>query len=202
MSDAPVLKHPITLQFRGDWGQANLHRICGWLAQEIGDRAPEGSRFGIWNGRGGIDQVEALLAGEVDIALVTPTAAVQMLDRAGKAKGLASLGVVGQRDRLVVAVDAALPGSTVADLASIADQLTVATSQDDGVNLIGLAAHKALRIAGVDPEKLTFFYDERPFPALDHFIEVAGQLSGRNGRLPACLPEGRSGGHLRRVCVA
>ncbi|WP_432181599.1 TAXI family TRAP transporter solute-binding subunit [Streptomyces sp. NBC_00063] len=170
MSEAPVLKRPITLQFRGDWGQANLHRICGWLAQEIGDRAPEGSRFGIWNGRGGIDQIEALLAGEVDIALVTPTAAVQMLDRAGKTKGLASLGVVGQRDRLVVAVDAALPVDTVADLASIADQLTVATSQDDGVNLIGLAAHKALRIAGVDPEKLNFFYDERPFPPLDHFI--------------------------------
>jgi TRAP-type uncharacterized transport system substrate-binding protein len=171
MSEAPALKHPITLHFRGDWGQANLHRICGWLAQEMGDRAPEGSRFAIWNGRGGYDQIEALHAGEVDIALVTPTAAVRMLDHAGKMEGLASLGVIGQRDRLVVAVDASLPVTTVADLASIADRLTVATSPDDGVNLIGLAAHKALRLAGVDPEKLTFFYDERPFPPLDRFIE-------------------------------
>ncbi|WP_413810791.1 TAXI family TRAP transporter solute-binding subunit [Streptomyces sp. OE57] len=171
MSEAPVLKHPITLHFRGDWGQANLHRICGWIAQEMGDRAPAGSRFAIWNGRGGADQIEALRAGEVDIALVTPTAAVRALDHAGKTEGLASLGVIGQRDRLVVAVDASLPVTTVADLASITDQLTVATSPDDGVNLIGLAAHKALRVAGVAPEKLTFLYDERPFPLLEHFIE-------------------------------
>jgi hypothetical protein len=35
---APVIARPITLTFQGDWGQANMHRICGWLAQEIGDR--------------------------------------------------------------------------------------------------------------------------------------------------------------------
>ncbi|MFC9502810.1 TAXI family TRAP transporter solute-binding subunit [Streptomyces sp. NPDC057002] len=175
MSEAPVVDRPITLHFRGDWGQANLHRICGWLAQEIGDRVPEGSRFAVWSGRGGMDQIEALRGGEADIALVTPTAAVQMLHRAGDTKGLAALGVVGQRDRLVVAVDAALPVNTVADLAGIADRLTIATSPDDGVNLIGFAAHKALRLAGVDPDKLTFRYDERPFPAVARF--AAGEAN-------------------------
>ena len=40
MADSPVageprLRRPVTLAFRGDWGQANMHRICGWLAQEI-----------------------------------------------------------------------------------------------------------------------------------------------------------------------
>ena len=54
-ADEPRLRRPVTLAFRGDWGQANMHRICGWLAQEIGDRSPRGSEFAIWAGRGGTD---------------------------------------------------------------------------------------------------------------------------------------------------
>jgi len=152
---------PVTVRFRGDWGQANMHRICGWLAQEMGDRLPTGSQFAIWSGRGGQDQVDALLAGEVDIAIVTPTAAVRVLF--GDHDELRCLGVIGQRDRLVVAIDATLPAKTVAEL----DQVTVATSPDDGVNLIGYLAHRVLRDAG----KLTFDYHERPFPAIRRFAE-------------------------------
>ena len=124
MADGPRLDRPVSLAFRGDWGQANMHRICGWLAQEIGDRSPHGSRFAIWSGRGGTDQVEALQAGEADIAVVTPAAAVPMLQPGD----LCALGVIGQRDRLVVAADAALPAGTVADLAHVARNVTVATS--------------------------------------------------------------------------
>ena len=167
MADEPRLDRPVTLAFRGDWGQANMHRICGWLAQEIGDRAPRGSEFAIWSGRGGSDQVAALRSGAADIAVVTPAAAVPMLG----AGDLRALGVIGQRDRLVVAVDAELPAKTVADLALVGGRVTVATSPDDGVNLIGLAAHKALRLAGVDPGKLSFRYDERPFPPIGWFAD-------------------------------
>lgn len=167
MADEPRLEHPVTLAFRGDWGQANMHRICGWLAQEIGDRSPQGSQFAIWSGRGGLDQIAALRAGQADIAVVTPAAAVPML----KPDGLCALGVIGQRDRLVVAVDAGLPVSTVADLAAVSGDVTIATSADDGINLIGLAAHKALRLAGVDIRGLSFRYDERPFPAIGWFAD-------------------------------
>lgn len=167
MADGPSLDHPVTLKFRGDWGQANMHRICGWLAQEIGDRSPEGSQFAIWSGRGGFDQIAALRAGKADIAVVTPAAAVPMLQPGD----LCALGVIGQRDRLVVAVDAALPASSVADLAAVTAKVTVATCPDDGVNLIGFAAHKALRLAGVDTESLSFRYDERPFPAISAFAD-------------------------------
>jgi hypothetical protein len=52
---------------------------------------------------------------------------------------------------------------TVADL----DQVTVATSLDDGVNLVGYLAHRVLRGAG----ELTFDYHERPFPAIHRFAE-------------------------------
>ncbi|WP_330351166.1 TAXI family TRAP transporter solute-binding subunit [Streptomyces sp. NBC_00582] len=169
MSDSPRLNRPVTVHFRADWGQANFHRICGWLSQELGDRSPEGSRFAVWNGRGGTDQIAALRAKECDITIATPTAALSMLQQAGELEGLAALGVIPQRDRLVVAVDAELPVSTVADLASIDRPLTIATSQDDGVNLIGLATHKALRLAGLDLDRFSFFYDERPFPPIARF---------------------------------
>jgi TRAP-type uncharacterized transport system substrate-binding protein len=104
--------------------------------------------------------------------VVTPAAAVHLLEPGD----LRALGVIGQRDRLVVAVDAALPVTTVADLASVAGRVTVATSPDDGVNLIGVAAHKALRLAGVDPGTLSFRYDERPFPAISWFADGAADV--------------------------
>lgn len=167
MADEPRLPRPVTLAFRGDWGQANMHRICGWLAQEIGDRSPRGSEFAIWSGRGGTDQIAALRSGQADIAVVTPAAAVPMLEPGD----LCALGVIGQRDRLVVVADAALAVRTVADLTAVAGSVTVATSADDGVNLIGFAAHKALRLAGVDTGRLSFFYDERPFPAIGAFAD-------------------------------
>ncbi|MFJ9889439.1 TAXI family TRAP transporter solute-binding subunit [Streptomyces sp. NPDC091287] len=171
MTTEPRLDRPVTLHFRGDWGQANMHRMCGWIAQEIGDRAPEGSQFAIWSGRGGRDTIAALQAREADVAVLTPTAAVRMLHRAGELEGLAALGVVGQRDRLVVAVDASLPVATVADLAQADRPLRITTSPDDGVNLIGLAAYRALRLAGVDTDRHAFSYYERPFPAIARFAD-------------------------------
>jgi len=108
----------------------------------------------------------ALQGAQADIAVVTPAAAVPLLQPGG----LCALGVIGQRDRLVAVADAALPVSAAADLA-VTGSATVATCPDDGVNLIGLAAHKALRLAGVDTGKLSFRYDERPFPAISAFAD-------------------------------
>jgi NMT1 family protein len=176
------LDRVIELAFRGDWGQANLHRICGWLAQEVGDRVAAGSRFAIWSGRASIDAGIALAAHEADVAAVTPAASLPLM-RSGALSTdaepqpfLRALGRLPHRDRLVVAVDASLPVHSVADLSSIADQLVIATCPDDGVNLVGYAAHAALRLAGADPTELVaegarFDYDERPFPGLQHFAE-------------------------------
>ncbi|MFE5325972.1 hypothetical protein ACFRCG_06125 [Embleya sp. NPDC056575] len=171
----PRLSAPVTLHLQGDWGQANMHRICGWIAQEMGDRAPAGSRFAIWNGRGGLDAITALREGDADISVMTPAAAASRLARAGRLDGLCALGVIGQRDRLVVAVDAALPVRTVAELAEYAGEVVVATAPDDGVNLVGFAAHKALALAGIDADGVDFRYDERPFPALEWF--AAGEVN-------------------------
>src|SRR5690606_6521264 len=69
---APVLDAPTTLRFQGDWGQANLTKVCNWIGQEFVDRAPAGSRSVVWDGRGGADAIEALRGGAVDIAMMTP----------------------------------------------------------------------------------------------------------------------------------
>lgn len=177
---APIIDHPVTVTFQGDWGQANMHRICGWLAQEMGDRCPPGSRFGIWNGRGGLDAYQAVLDGSVDIAVATPTAAAAaLIERSGPIRlrdssRLRALGTLPQRDRVVVCVDASLGVTSIEELLSIAPALRIATSPDDGVNLLGLAAAQLLRAEGADPDSLldrgaSFSYHEMPFPAIREF---------------------------------
>ena len=181
------LDRVIRLAFRGDWGQANLHRICGWLAQEVGDRVSPGSRFAIWNGRGSTDAAVALAVRDADVAVVTPAASAalirsgKMLPDAEPQPFLRALGRLPHRDRLVIAVDAELPVTTVADLAACADQLVIATCPDDGVNMVGFAAHTALRLSGADPDRLVaagarFDYDERPFPGLQHFADGSANV--------------------------
>lgn len=176
----PTLSAPVNLRIRADWGQANLTRVSGWLNQEIGDRSPKGSEFSIIAGRGGADAVDALERGSAEIALVTPAAMSRLLRDGAAPTGraaapwLRALGSIAHRDRLVVAVDADLPVHTVADLAGVAGELVIGTSQDDGINGIGFAAHYGLKLAGADPERLRrdgarFVYDERPFPLLAAF---------------------------------
>ncbi|MDL4821799.1 TAXI family TRAP transporter solute-binding subunit [Actinomadura opuntiae] len=178
VSDGPRIDRPVTLHLRGDWGQANMHRICGWIAQEVGDRTAAGSQFAIWSGRGGRDSIEALLSGRTDIAVLTPTPAARLFHRGwGVAAGrpvpaLRALGVIPQRDRLVVAVDSALPVHDLTELAADPGALRLATSPDDGINLVGWSVHRALEMAGIDLEEVRsrggrVHYDERPFPVVE-----------------------------------
>ena len=164
------LSRSVTLQFMGDWGQANLHRVCGWLAQEMGDRSGPHSRFAIWNGRGGVDAVKAVGRGNVDVALATPAAFARMaLDGRGPYKAeplplLHALGTVPQLDRLVLAIDASENIQSFEDLRQQRPALRIATSPDDGVNHVGLAAHTILDHAGISVEGWggRFLEAERP----------------------------------------
>jgi TRAP-type uncharacterized transport system substrate-binding protein len=155
MADTPLLERSLTLHFAGDWGQANLHRVCGWLAQELGDRTGPYSRFAIWNARGGTDSVRLVGRGLVDVALATPAAFVAMaLDGRGPYGGeafphLRALGSVPQDDRLVLAVAAELGVRSWAELREQRVPLQIATSPDDGVNHIGLAVHRIMELEGI-----------------------------------------------------
>ncbi len=169
----PHLNRSITLQFQGDWGQANLHRILGWLSQEIVDRTGPFTRVGIWSGRGGLDAIQAVGRGQVDIALAVPSAFVPMtLEGKGIAKGeafptLRALGTMPQTDRLVVAVRAEHAIRSFDDFRRKAPKLTITASPDDGVNTVGYAAQRLMESAGLPRAKIEswggrFIERERP----------------------------------------
>jgi TRAP-type uncharacterized transport system substrate-binding protein len=169
----PRLKRSITLQVQGDWGQANLHRIWGWLSQEIVDRAGPFTRVGIWSGRGGLDAVQAVGRGQVDVALAVPSAFVPMtLEGKGIAQGeafpnLRALGTMPQTDRLVVAVRAEHGIRSFDELRRKAPRLRIATSPDDGTNTVGYAAQRLMEAAGVPRATIeswggTYLERERP----------------------------------------
>src|SRR5579871_5989269 len=73
----PRIDRSVTLEFVGDWGLANFHRICSWLCQEFCDRAGPKSRVAIWNTvEGGIDAAQLVFDGAVDMAIITPAQAL------------------------------------------------------------------------------------------------------------------------------
>lgn len=175
----PRIDRTITLHLQGDWGAMNLHRVCGWISMELTDRCGPGTRTAIWNGRGFVDGVHAVGRREVDVALVTPAAFVTAaLDGRGVYGGsrypdLRGLGVVPQRDRLVMGVSRSWGITSFAELRRRRPALRLATSHDDGVNHVGLAARELLERSGVDIEGWggTFLRDERPFETLAHVRE-------------------------------
>ena len=173
----PRLSRSIRLNFQGDWGAANLHRVCGFLAQEVGDRTGPHTAIAIWSGRGGADGVRAVGRGTVEVGLTTPAAFARCgLDGRGVYAGeafphLRAIGVVPQRDRLVVAVHRELGVTLLSELGQCAAKLRLATAANDGVNNIGWAAHELLTRSGVPPSLITesggtLLEGERPTDAL------------------------------------
>lgn len=155
MVSQPRLDRAITLHMQGDWGVANLHRICGWLSAGLGERTAAGSRFAIWNGRGGTDSIKAVAEKEVDLALFVPAGfAATVLNRRGLYEGegienLRALATMPQDDRLVLAVDSSYGFTTLDDIRRAKPPLRLATSPDDGVNTVGFAAARLLAAAGL-----------------------------------------------------
>jgi len=149
------LQRTVTLNMMGDWGIANLHRICGWISAELWRRSRPGSQFAIWTGRGGTDAFDAVLDGKVHTALFVPAG---FGATAVKGQGLSSrrdlhrlrgLATLPQDDRLVFAIDASFGTETFADLRRKRPAIRLATGLDDGVNMTGFAAHRFLEAAGI-----------------------------------------------------
>ncbi|HTN79268.1 MAG TPA: TAXI family TRAP transporter solute-binding subunit [Acidimicrobiales bacterium] len=181
-SDSPRIDRALTLDFQGDWGQANLHRICGWLAQEVFDRSGPGSRTAIWTGRGGADAVDSIATHAVDLSMIVPAyAAHSAREGVGMWEGaphpeLRALGVMPQDDRLVFAVGAEHGIRSFADLREMKVPLVIATSQDDGVNTVGYAVNRVMEAHGIPRDEFlawggSFVEDERPFPPLRWYCE-------------------------------
>jgi uncharacterized protein len=156
----PFIERSLTLNFIGDWGQANFHRICSWLTQEFCDRCGPRSRVGIWNVRGGgIEALHAVNDGEVQLSIATPAGLMQGA-LTGKGifssamPGLRSLGVLPQRDRMVLAIDPKFGIKSFEDLRQKKPPLSIATSTNDGTNFIGHVAESFMQAHGISEDTL------------------------------------------------
>ncbi|MDH7797725.1 MULTISPECIES: TAXI family TRAP transporter solute-binding subunit [unclassified Beijerinckia] len=159
---SPQIARALTLNFIGDWGQANFHRICSWLVQEFCDRAGARSRVAIWNLRdGGLGAMQAVQDGEAQMCICTPVGLVpaaltgkdMFRDRA--LPDLRALATLPQNDRLVLAIAPEFGVSSFAELRAKKPALSIATSADDGTNFIGFTARRYMEAHGITEEMLT-----------------------------------------------
>ncbi len=169
----PKLDRSVTLHFRGDWGRANLHRALGWLGYELLSLAGPHTRFAIWNGRGGLDNVRAVGRGEVDLALATPAPFMRMaVEGKGPCAGeiyphIRALGYVPQHDRMIVALRKDLGIGSWTELRAKKPKLRIALGPDDGISFIGMGGHLLLSAHGLPRAALeqqgsTFIEHEEP----------------------------------------
>lgn len=178
MTGAPFVDRVLHLDFMGDWGQANFHRICSWLCQEVCERSAHGTRVAIWNTvGGGADAPISVSRGEIDLCLATPAA---LLASAVAGTGLfameplpnlRALATLPQTDRMVFAIDPKFGVRTFADLRRTRPPIVIATAPDDGISLIGYVAARFLEAHGIDVATLeswggSLVVDQRPEVAL------------------------------------
>jgi TRAP-type uncharacterized transport system substrate-binding protein len=157
----PRIDRSLALRFIGDWGTANFHRICSWLCQEFCDRAGPRSRVAILNTvDGGIDSAVEVFDGDADMAIITPAQALPAaLAGTGICAGrpmptLRALAVLPQRDRMILAISGAQGIRSFAELRARQPALRIATSEDNGENLIGYTARRFMEAHGIDEATL------------------------------------------------
>jgi TRAP-type uncharacterized transport system substrate-binding protein len=161
MADHGMFERPVGLRFIGDWGGANLTRVCGWLAHELHERTPGDTYSVLRTGDAGVGNLHALGRGEVDVAVVTPSAAATLAVRGtGPFAGsgypfLRALGELPHPDRLLFAARAELGLTSIADLVEKRPALRLATALDGpGGSFAGYAAQRVLTLAGLPPAAL------------------------------------------------
>lgn len=152
----PKLSRSYTLNFVGDWGGANFHRICAWLSQEFCDRAGPGSRVATWTLRdGGLDGLEELRVGAAHLAISTPAGLIaQAVAGQGMFEGraypqLRALATLPQNDRMVLALAPSYGISTFPEMRQQKPPIRLAMSTEDGTNPIGYVASKFLEAHGL-----------------------------------------------------
>jgi uncharacterized protein len=169
----PRIHRSLRLQFQGDWGRANLHRALGFLGYEFTNLAGPYTRYAIWNGRGGMDNVQAVGRGEVDMACAVPVPFMRMAME-GKVAGapetyphMRMLGYVPQHDRMIVALHKSLGIHSWADWREKKPKLRITLGPNDNISFIGIAGHLLLEAHGLPRAELekhgcTFIEHDEP----------------------------------------
>lgn len=159
---APRIERPLHLNFIGDWGQANFHRVCAWLTQELCDYAGRGSTVATKSlPDGGLSAMRDVYEGKADLCIVTPSAHMRtaligggMFSQTGPMPSLRALGTLPQRDRMMLAVDPKYGVNSWEDIRREKPPLRIVTSTDDGSCFIGYLAIKFLEAHGLTRELL------------------------------------------------
>ena len=185
-SEEPHIDRSLTLNFVGDWGKANFHRICSWLTQEFCDRAGPRSRVAIWSIRGGgIEAIHQVNDGEAQLCIATPAKLMRsaltgegIFSASGPMTGLRCLATLPQRDRMMLAVDPKFGVRTWEDLRRMKPPLRIATSSDDGTNFIGYVAMRLMEAHGIDQNTLeswggSYVLTTRPEQAIENMARGA-----------------------------
>ena len=146
------------LRFMGDWGVANFHRLCGWIAAGLRWRAAPGSTFVIHTMSGLDESLDSVAEGRVDLAVVTPIVTAAMY-RDGRGlfetphPRIQAVAALPHRDRLVLALGADVAEQygirTYADIAAKKPPLTIATSESEKGNPIYLCIEEILGAYGM-----------------------------------------------------
>lgn len=170
---APRIDRSVRLNFQGDWGRANLHRALGFLGYEFTGLAGPYTRYAIWNGRGGMDNIQAVGRGEVDVALAVPVPFMRMaMEGAGACAGesfpnLRAIGLVPQHDRMLVALRKDLGIRSWDDWRAKKPKLRITLGPNDNVSFIGIAGHMLLEAHGfsrvaLEAQGCTFLEHDEP----------------------------------------
>jgi TRAP-type uncharacterized transport system substrate-binding protein len=145
------------LALRGDWGIANLYTICGWLAAGLRLRSAPDSTFVVHTGRGGVDNIDALLEGEVDVALTTPIVTADMARRgrglyATAHPELMAIAAFPHRDRLALCIGVEPADrwnlKSFSDLALQKPALRIAVPPNEDDHAMSYAIHRVLEAHG------------------------------------------------------
>jgi uncharacterized protein len=159
---APRINRTLHLQFAGDWGQANFHRVCAWLTQEICDLAgPRSTVSTVSLADGGMGVVRDVHEGRIDMCIVTPAAhsvlaltGGGLFNQGGAMPNLCAIGTLPQRDRMMLAVHPKYGVKSWEDIHRVKPPLRIVTSTDDGTSFIGYLAMRLLEAHGLTKELL------------------------------------------------
>ncbi|MDX3906105.1 MAG: TAXI family TRAP transporter solute-binding subunit [Pigmentiphaga sp.] len=184
----PALSRSYHLRFVGDWGQANFHRICGWLCEEFCKRTGPRSRIAIWSIRaGGIEAIDLVQDGEADLCLVTPAMLIpaalggELIFQGRAAPNLLALAVLPQNDRMVLALRPDLGIRSFEELRRRRPALRIAASRNDGTNFIGYVSRLFMQAHGIGEATLaswggSYVEDTNPRDSLARM--EAGEVDG------------------------
>jgi TRAP-type uncharacterized transport system substrate-binding protein len=157
----PRIDRPLEMNFVGDWGWANIHKVAGWLGAGLLERCPPGSRYAIWSTNYvAAETIRMVGDGHYDLAFSTPAKYVRnAVDGVGLFAGkcypnLRAIGTFPQTDSLILAIDASLGLTSFDDIRKQRPALRIATQPNDGESFIGYAVHEVLREAGISVETL------------------------------------------------